>query len=357
MPKCEICGVLKGNLQQHIKFGHGQSVAGYKAQYPAAEIVDATVRQQRGETYKQTCLARYGTLAASQVPEIRARAAEGLRRANAEKLAGKPVETFMRNGREIRRQLKQRVCEVCGNEFTSTYDQTYCGLACVAEAKRRQRAPVVNEQFFEHITTEQQAYGLGVLAGKGHVADETLGRFLIRLTSTDRAWLEVIGRTMGFTDTVKPVARRGDNRQPEWKLEIYSKPMWEQLHRLGLSGDKRRTAQVPAGIPEELVRHVLRGLYDADGWVTLTENSPGIGYAKSAEALVEYFCAWANRVSGVENHIGFHDNLHTVGYGGKTAVKILDWLYEGATTYREQQYARYVELKAMCESGAQPGGR
>lgn len=346
MPKCEICGVLKGNLQQHIKFGHGQNVAEYKTRHPAAEIVDEAVRRQRGETCKQTCLERYGTLSASQVPEIRAKATESLRRTNTERLAGKPVETFIRNGREIRRQLKERQCEICGKEFTSTYEQQYCSQTCTAEAKRRQREPVVDERFFDEIRTEAQAYLLGVLVGKGHVAGKKLGRYLIRVTSTDREWLEVIGWAIGFKGTIKPVSRRGDDRQPEWNLAIYSKSLWERLDALGLSGDKRRTATVPPGIPETLTRHVVRGLFDADGWVTLTENSPGIGYAKRAKALVDYFCAWGNRVSGKDNHVGVQNDFHSIGYGGRTALKILDWLYEGVAIYRKQQYARYLELKA-----------
>ena len=285
MPACAKCGKYRVNLQQHIK-QHGMTGAQYKADYPGAKIVDVEVGEKQARTYRETCQARYGTTSIMQVPEFRERARESLKQSNTERLKGQRIETFTRNGREVRRKLNEHTCQQCHKVFYSAeYQRKFCSLACVADAKQELRESTVDHHFFDAIRTEEQAYCLGFIIGDGHIVDERVERYRIQITQNngDRDVLESIRQAMRLESPVRPAP----GRPGQSLLVFHSKRMWLRFHQWGLTGNKTTTAQVPPVVKPELVRHLIRGMFDADGWITLTKKSPAIGYCKGSRHLAE----------------------------------------------------------------------
>ena len=116
----------------------------------------------------------------------------------------------------------------------------------------------LDEAFFETWTPEM-AYVLGVFATDGNV-----GKNRVSLTSTDLELVEKVQHLMRTSHPIRSVAPRGYSRKTQYKLDISSKWLARNLTELGIWARKSRTLRFPT-VPEECVRHFLRGCWDGDG--------------------------------------------------------------------------------------------
>jgi hypothetical protein len=115
-----------------------------------------------------------------------------------------------------------------------------------------------NEEFFDSWTPEM-AYVLGILATDGCV-----GKYRVVLTSTDFELVEKVRCLIGSNHEITERPPRGWSRKPQYGLQVSSLKYVRALAALGVVPAKSLVLRFPK-MPDECVRHFLRGCWDGDG--------------------------------------------------------------------------------------------
>jgi intein-encoded DNA endonuclease-like protein len=116
-----------------------------------------------------------------------------------------------------------------------------------------------NENFFNSITTEKQAYWLGFLYADGCVHDKPNGQKLISLVVKDKEVIEKFIKALNGDFEVKCYSEN-------YGIYLTSKIMFNDLCKLGCVPRKSLNLKFPI-IDENLVHHFIRGYFDGDGTV------------------------------------------------------------------------------------------
>jgi hypothetical protein len=148
----------------------------------------------------------------------------------------------------------------------------------------------LNHEYFEDITTPEQAYWLGFLVADGTVI-KTAKTYALRLELAERdaAHVQLFADAMGSD---KPLwSRRGcaGVSLDSWRLVA-------SLERLGVGQRKSATVK-PWDGPGHLMPHFWRGLFDGDGCICRSSGRWQMSICGS-EACVQEFGAWARGITG-----------------------------------------------------------
>lgn len=173
-----------------------------------------------------------------------------------------------RNGRTVRFHL--RAAGVLGTRTAGI-------RRALAAGKIRRRA--LNERFFA-AWSPGMAWVLGLIFGDGHVmCDPTIGQYGVSLAGTQQVG-EAVAALLGL-DLVPRRARDADC----WILQWYSRTLVESLAVYGLrGGSKATTMQFPA-VPDAMLPHFLRGLWDSDGSWERRGDSLRARYTTASESF------------------------------------------------------------------------
>jgi hypothetical protein len=229
-------------------------------------------------------------------------------------------------------QRAKAVCVRCGQEFViknSAYlrrgGARFCSKTCSAR-----RVPV-NEHYFDHVTSEAQAYWLGLVFSDGHNYRAATG-LALSLHRSDGKLVEQFRDALGSGHALS-------KQKGQVALQVSSPPLSAALERLGCPrGKKSYIIRFPV-IDPELTRHFIRGVFDGDGWMTarLQKTRPpywtwGV-YSKSGGFMEDI----QNRLtlSGIRGSL-------SCGKSGGTTLKVVgrpvfpvlyEYLYDGATVW------------------------
>lgn len=166
-----------------------------------------------------------------------------------------------------------------------------------------------NEQYFQSIDTEKQAYFLGYLMADGNIT--------IRKNSQPAITLEIHEQDKYILDIFKGELQTSNNvclsckGRSTYVLRVHSSLMVTDLQKYGVIPNKTGQEQFPLSmLKDDLVHHFLRGFFDGDGWFSLSyhNNVPkfAIGFAKNIKMLTD-----------IRNYL--HEQL------GITLVKVHDY--------------------------------
>ncbi len=131
----------------------------------------------------------------------------------------------------------------------------------------------MNHDYFNTIDTEAKAYWLGLLFADGYNY-EARDRVVLTLAQTDIEILERFARDIGYVNQIYTVIPKLPNCQPLRTVTINSRTMSEALARLGCVQRKSLILEIPS-IPDDLMRHFMRGYFDGDGCIYLKERDDG----------------------------------------------------------------------------------
>lgn len=168
----------------------------------------------------------------------------------------------------------------------------------VDQGREGSRRYMLNESYFDEITTEAQAYWLGFITADGCVIrSEKTFALRIELSERDEAHLARFRDDIGST---RPLTYRIGTAF-KTRLVSASFDSWrlvESLERLGVTPRKTFTAE-PWDGPADLMPHYWRGMVDGDGSIykLTTRTEWGLDLTGS-RACVEAFAAWAKQISG-----------------------------------------------------------
>lgn len=223
-------------------------------------------------------------------------------------------------------------------------------------SKRKNRY-TLNENYFDEINTEGKAYCLGFLYADGFVGDEKTNNVVF--SSKDKEILEKIAKELEFTGDVRKTRKGGfKNSQEGHSLNFSSKHMAKTLRKIGLYPNKSLSIDKIPNIPKPLLRHFLRGYFDGDGSITITESVNVIkGKEYRYPKLLMTIIATEGMILDIVNT--FNIQKYSIRKSGTSGMKYLmvksneeikmlyELFYEDATIYLEKKYKIWVDYKGL----------
>lgn len=131
----------------------------------------------------------------------------------------------------------------------------------ISQAKRLN--PNLIEDYFEKIDSPEKAYWIGWILTDGCVTNKS--SLEISLQKQDNYILEMFQNDLGIENHVKPF--NGDYV----RFSFTCKKINDDLVKYGIIPNKTLTLKYPDNIPKEYEIHVLRGMFEGDGGLTIGE--------------------------------------------------------------------------------------
>ena len=187
----------------------------------------------------------------------------------------------------------------------------------------------VREDFFREIDSPAKGYWLGFLSADGWIVTEkgvTRG-VGFALHERDRQALEQYAQCVGFPGT--PLRTRKGS--PLLQVKFTSPEMAADLVRHGVTPRKSRTIKWP-GLPDELMSHYVRGVFDGDGSVGRRSNGSLTAQITTASEHFAHGCkAWADSALPRATSLGRDRNTYVLRWYADNALALADLLYKGTT--------------------------
>jgi intein-encoded DNA endonuclease-like protein len=141
-----------------------------------------------------------------------------------------------------------------------------------------------NENYFENLDTPNKAYFLGFIYADGCILDHKhrQEQLVINLQSQDKYILDAFSKELEFEGSLHfyegskiaktPYKDRFIKRGDLYRLTISSDKLCKDLRNWGVTPRKSLTCKFPHNIPNELIPHFIRGIFDGDGYISKRNN-------------------------------------------------------------------------------------
>jgi len=206
-----------------------------------------------------------------------------------------------------------------------------------------------NENFFEIIDSEEKAYWLGFIAADGNLSSKTQKTSLnpsykltILLSEDDYTHL------IKFNEVVEhnylPYISKGQYNQ----VILNSKKMFNDLISKGITPKKSLTLLPPKNVPDELIRHWIRGYFDGDGSVYSSFRQQDLRISILGTKEVLEFISLKTKIE-TRIDIKNKSRIYKLNFTRKDKVKqFYDYIYFNSFIYLErkrQKFDNYYERK------------
>ena len=125
----------------------------------------------------------------------------------------------------------------------------------------------LDENFFDSIDTEEKAYFLGLLLADGtNLCKRNCVQ--IGLQERDKHILEEMILAMNANSPLKCQKSTYPGGQDIYSVSLFSEHMSMRLNDIGMVPNKSLILQFPTCVPENLVPHFIRGVFDGDGYIS-----------------------------------------------------------------------------------------
>ena len=209
-----------------------------------------------------------------------------------------------------------------------------------------------DRDFFDIVDTEEKAYWLGFIYADGWVTldNEDRGCLRIELQQNDIEHLKKFNKSIKGNIEVKTRmsnASHIDGREiksyPMCYIRLFSEKIVHDLNKYGVHPKKTYDLMFSENIPDELVRHVIRGYFDGDGCITKQNHKNGKQYVKC-----DFSCKSINMLiklreilynNDIKSYICQDKGNYRLYIGGLNNVdKFLNFIYKDSTIYLQRKY-------------------
>jgi hypothetical protein len=213
------------------------------------------------------------------------------------------------------------------------------------------RIYTINENFFDELN-ENSSYVLGFLYADGY-HNEKRKSIRLSLKETDEEILVKIKNVIGSNRPLGIDTSRGENFKQKY-LDINNVTISTRLKILGCVQNKTFKITFPNFIPDNMIKHFIRGYFDGDGGLSIyTNTNKNNGKQVKKQKLTfrgtENFCTELKKYLSNQLSVGGHiseNKIFCLEYSGKQEIiKILDYLYGGSTIFLERKKNKYKNLK------------
>lgn len=208
---------------------------------------------------------------------------------------------------------------------------------------RKYKVPL-NRNVFNEISTEEDAYFLGLLLADGYI-HENKGMVRLKLQSCD---IDILKKFCNYLETTHDSIKY-ENHTLTGNLQCYvgihSKEIIARLTKYGIT-QRKSCKEVPYyNIDETLLKHYIRGIFDGDG--SIKTNLKGINICGSLEIL-KFICDAFDKhldIKTTEKQYLMQGKIYKRYFTGDNMMKILDYLYSDASVFLDRKYTLYTAMK------------
>ena len=210
-----------------------------------------------------------------------------------------------------------------------------------------------NDKYFEKIDTEEKAYFLGLIYSDGNIREHNGGYYLsIELKREDKYILEKLATELKCENKIYDRDRKtnfGESHMSNF-TSCNSKKIFDDLARFNIVPDKSHTTtsfiNIEELIPNNLIKHFLRGLIDGDGTIskryTTRQNTIAI-YQNEINFCYEFDRLLKKSMNDYDLYENIIVNKNTGVYNLRyrridDIKKICDFLYNGSSIYLKRKY-------------------
>lgn len=209
-----------------------------------------------------------------------------------------------------------------------------------------------NENYFENIDSEEKAYWLGFIFADGYILnkDDKYGQDAvgISIAEYDKDVLEKFKKSIEATNPIVLCKRTKDKGADCVRLILTSQKTANDLIDKGCYKQKSSILEPPKNIPQHLIKHFIRGLFDGDGSLIRYEHKDCSSISYQINFTTTYAMAyWLCE----QIHMGSiypekrRDSTWYFGFGGnQQVIKFYHYLYDDATIWMDRKYTRFQEL-------------
>lgn len=220
------------------------------------------------------------------------------------------------------------------------------------------------DDFFEIIDSEEKAYILGFYVGDGCVlkCDNNSYTFNITLQKNDEEILkkiiDIISPYTKLTYENKHINHYGYLTKDMCRLRISSKQIVETLEKHNLGFNKTyKQKSVANYVPQNLIRHFIRGYFDADGCISHSKGKRTINgklyeYGNYIWNIISKDKSILEEIKIVLNYFDLHPNIYADSKGcflisltkKKEFQKLYKLLYENSTLYLNRKKEKFKKI-------------
>lgn len=212
----------------------------------------------------------------------------------------------------------------------------------------------LNEHYFDEVDTPNKAYILGILYSDGS-NNPSKSTVSISLQEEDGYILEKIRNELNSSKPLEYLDYSnkhdfGYNYKNQYRLLLFSSYLCRQLSNLGVVKNKSLKISFPNFLPDDLIPHFVRGVYDGDGSIYQSyrneNNKPITVTITATERFCESLQLICKEKLGINAKIydaSCHNGITKVfTLSGRNIAKVfLDWIYEDADLFLERKFERY----------------
>lgn len=234
------------------------------------------------------------------------------------------------------------------------------------------RKYTLNDNFFQNISSEAQAYCLGLLYSDGSVCKHK-NSYVIQFSQIeDRK--ELVYLFNSLLGSNRPIYERFQDNKYVYTCCVSSATMGQNLIQLGCTERKSLTLQFPTFISEELMSHFIRGLFDGDGCIwegkrkkmIVKDKSRKLGFRERIVHNVKFtYTGNVMFTSDLQKYLYQKLSLSritklnfskdkvrklvcTLEYSGRRNIeKLYHYMYDNATYYDKN---KFLKFKKICAS-------
>ena len=122
-----------------------------------------------------------------------------------------------------------------------------------------------NQKFFNVLNTPEKAYVLGLIYSDGCVFKDKYTKYIIFGQSEDNK--DIVYKVNNILESDYPIHKELRGSKNFYYIKLTSNIMFDDLYNLGVEPNKSLTVKFPVNIPNILLPHFIRGLFDGDGCV------------------------------------------------------------------------------------------
>lgn len=246
--------------------------------------------------------------------------------------------------------IKNNYLEMATSDIALHLGRTSSAVKLQARRMGLKKHPYICDyHYFENIDTEEKAYWLGFLSADGWIninKQSNAGVVGIELQYRDINHLKKFNKSIKgnykITDRWK-VTTHKEKKNHMCCIRIFSLVMYKSLVALGFSNNE---ISIP-NIPDDLLRHYMRGYFDGDGCFTFTNKSFNINFSTASlslkndieEILIQH--NWNPKPYQIE---GTHIYVIPL-YSIQDKLEFLDWIYDNSSIYLDRKYKKYLKVK------------
>jgi len=218
-----------------------------------------------------------------------------------------------------------------------------------------------NENFFKK-WSPKMAYVLGFFTADGNMIKNKRGAHFIEFQITDKKLLKDIRKLLSSNHKITIRKRNKENKK--WKngyrLQIGSKEIFNDLLKFGLMPNKSKTINLP-NIPDKYLSHFVRGYFDGDGHVSISNyirtnrnNKKSItivsGFTSGSKKILEELHNKLKKIAGIKGGTLCYSKGYRLNFSVKDSLLLYKFLYKNIKNklHLNRKKIKFEKYFKMC---------